>query len=87
MLTGCYRLPFSGGSANLLPVRYYNIKATPSTICFQRLGAASHCSAALTTARSYGDPIVDTDEPRGGGYTVIYYRSEHRWLLAPGCPG
>jgi hypothetical protein len=85
-LKGCYRLRFSGGAANLLPVNFYDIDATPSTICFRLLGAGSKCSRAPTTARSYGDPIVDTDEPRTGGYTVIYYPKRHRWLLAPGCP-
>jgi hypothetical protein len=87
VLKGCYSLPFSGGEANLLPVNYYNIKATPSTICFRTLGAGSKCSPAPGSAQSYGNPIVDTDEPRSGGYTVVYYYpNEHRWFLAPGCP-
>lgn len=86
VLTGCYSLPFSGGSAELLPVDAYHVEATPDRICFRLLRSGAKCSAAATPARSYGDPIVDTDEPRSGTYAVVYYRSEHRWFLAgPGC--
>jgi hypothetical protein len=86
VLNGCYSLPFSGGAAKLLPVNFYTIKATPTTICFRLLDNGSKCSPAPGGARSYGDPIVDTDEPRSGGYFVIHYPSEHRWFLVPQCP-
>jgi hypothetical protein len=86
VLKGCYSLPFSGGAARLLPVNYYSINVTPTTICFRLLGAGSKCSPAPGFTQSYGDPIVDTDEPRSGGYAVTYYPSEHRWFLVPGCP-
>jgi hypothetical protein len=46
------------------------------------LGNSAKCSPAGARAQS----IVATDEPRSGGYMVIYYPSERRWLLAPGCP-
>jgi hypothetical protein len=85
VLNGCYALPFSGGKADLLPVRFYDVKTTPSTICFRVLAAGAKCSPAPGYVASYGNPIVDTDEPRSGGYSVIYYPWAHRWLLAPGC--
>jgi hypothetical protein len=86
VLKGCYSLPFSGGKAELLPVKNYAVTATPNTICFRMLVAGSKCSPAPGYARSYGNPIVDTDEPRSGDYSVVYYPSEHRWFLVPGCP-
>ena len=86
VLRGCYSLPFSGGAAQLLPVNNYRIDATPDRICFRLLGEGSKCSPATGPAQSYGNPIVDTDEPRSGNYAVVYYPGEHRWFLAPGCP-
>jgi hypothetical protein len=86
VLNGCYSVPFSGGEARLVPVRFYTINATPTAICFKLLDRGSKCSPAPGLARSYGDPIVDTDEPRSGGYFVTYYPTEHRWLLVPQCP-
>jgi hypothetical protein len=85
VLKGCYSLPFSGGEAELRPVNNYRVDATVDRICFRLIGAGSKCSPAGMT-RSYGDPIIDTDEPRSGDYAVVYYPSEHRWFLAPGCP-
>jgi hypothetical protein len=79
-------LPFSGDGAHLLPVKFYAINATPTAICFRLLTRGSNCSPGPGLARSYGDPIIDTDEPRSGGYLVIHYPSEHRWLLVPQCP-
>ena len=86
VLSGCYSLPFSGGTADLLPLNFYRVNATSSAICFHVLRAGSKCSQALGWARSYGDPIVDSDEPRPGSYLVTYYPSEHRWFLVPQCP-
>lgn len=86
VLSGCYSLPFSGGKADLRPVKFYAVKTTPNTICFRMLAAGSKCSPAPGYVQSYGNPIVDTDEPRSGGYSVIFYPYAHRWLLAPGCP-
>jgi hypothetical protein len=86
VLNGCHSLPFSGGTAKLLPVKFYMVNATPTAICFRLLDSGSKCSPAPGFARSYGDPIVDTDEPRSGGYFVVYYPTDHRWLLVPQCP-
>ena len=86
VLKGCYALPFSGGKVDLRPVEFYAVTTTPDTICFRVLSAGSKCSAAPGYAASYGNPIVDTDEPRSGGYSVTYYPWAHRWFLVPECP-
>lgn len=86
VLSGCYKLPFSGGTADLRPLSFYRVTATGTGICFRRLGPQSKCSSVPSQTGQYGNPIIDTDEPRSGNYAVVYYPHKHYWFLASGCP-
>jgi hypothetical protein len=86
LLSGCHSLPFSGGSF-AATVAIYRITTTPDSICFMRLGAGQYAGPA-GLPRNYGDPIINSDEPRSGVYMTTYYSGPRRyWLLDPvACP-
>ena len=86
VLGGCHRLPYSVPQARRVVLGVYRIDGLPDRVCF-RFRGSSYKSQAPGQEYTFGDPWIDSYQPRPADYWTQYEPPEHPWLLTTvDCP-